>query len=503
MAVEFKFSSSDAEVTKALESMARKTQALKDEMRKLKEESSAASKAAKEGFDGGSGAISSMVGQVTAAASAYISLGAAIGLVTKEIQNMEEAQDKAADSQKTTADAQIKFLRNLGPVAAAEKDKILKGIREISKETGQTEATVYGTVSSAASARGSLSREAMLDATRLAARLAPESGSEQQATAGGLLDLAKVTGSGSAKENAGFMLAMGAQARVESLEAINKALVPATIGVAGYGGKPGDAGALVSTMTAVSGDQEGRFAGTAALQLTKQLEEFMPEKDRFSYDERGRKKLQAKGTGFSDPMERIRRLQADPALREKFLSKASFEEKGRKPIEQILTGGSEAAKLLERNAADYPTGEAAAQAAEGFITDLLSGRLQESAGLERKLGAAADRGRVSDFESGDFGRIRRKTDELLQAHGGTYLERTAAAMDFRTRGIGNALGGNFESGPEAIAIDALRTREASLTSPNDKPLPGQDESVATLREMVLLLRQIKDKNAKNVNAHTE
>lgn len=502
MAVEFKFTSSDAEVVKALEAMTRKMQALREEARRLKDESKRSSESAKEGGDIASNALMGMTKKIGPAIAGYVSLQAAARLYAKEIENINERQDKAADAQTKAADAQIKLLRNLGRVSEEEQKKFISGLKTVAKETGQSEATIYSAASSAVSAQGGFSRDAVIQSTKQAARFVREDAGEMSTAAGGLLDIGKLTKSENAKQNLGFMIAMGEKSRVESPELMAKNLVPGMIGAAGYGGTPQEAAALVDALSVASADKVGAQSKTGAIALAQQLDEFLPEHTRYRWDERGRKHPTAKGTGLTTTADRIAKIQSDPKLLERFLgSGATFEKDMLEPVKQLLTGGSETAKLYGDIKEKFPGGKELETIADEFVAGIDRDPLQQAAQANRKRGSVAENLRAGDLVSGNSSMARKRTDELLSASGASGIERFAAARAFEM----SAMTGFGTS--EQVSFNALKNRANSIEAGKGGKLFGSsspEEAIDALKGILSEMQELNRKQAgTNINAHTE
>ena len=121
-------------------------------------------------------------------------LAGVLGLVNREYDAIVEKQAESARQSMTAADAQIKFLRNLQPETAAERDKAIADVEALAMETGVSAKDLYLRAGSAMSARGALSKEAAYKAVEASARLVPEDMGEGEEVAGAALDLMKVTG---------------------------------------------------------------------------------------------------------------------------------------------------------------------------------------------------------------------------------------------------------------------------------------------------------------------
>lgn len=216
------------------------------------------------------------------AITAFAGVGSVIGgiasvaaTIRSELEALYERQKASADTQATTADAQRAAIGNLGNDPSMNAQQLTESIDKISAETGVTPRDLYNAASSALSARGQLPASAALDAIRVAALNSPGDTGGLAITAGSLLDLQKKSG-GTAKANMGQILGAKQAARVETTGAFAKNVIPAVFQLQDFGDTQQQAMGLMATLTQSMGDTEGAMAGTAAIQLAKQLKEALP-----------------------------------------------------------------------------------------------------------------------------------------------------------------------------------------------------------------------------------
>lgn len=416
----------------------------------------------------------------------YVSVNAAIQLGTKLIQDRMEMQRKAAQTQVTEAGAQAKLLRNLADSEAAD---VLKEVDQISRDTGVSRKLVNVVASEAVSAKGSLTVDQAMDAVRQAVRIAPEDETEATAIAGGLLDVASATGSTDARKNLGALVAIQEESRAKKLESISQHLVPAITGVRERGDSFTDAAALGVAFTNVLKDPEGRMSGTGALQLAKQLDEFLPENDQYTRNQFGRRVLSKRGTGLSSTAERIEFLQQNPELAEDFLSQASFESKV-DPFARALVQkpDSEVARNYDTLRRRLPTADEALSIAEGKIARMESIGIQRTAGLQRAVQTTAEDISAKDISSGEIAIGDQAIDDILHRSGRWFFERWASRLELQARSFvqspREALASTLQDdmvrqafkfntrGTEEIAdlINKLRTQPDELRPLPERPL---------------------------------
>lgn len=419
--------SDDKDVIASLQKMEKRNEALVEQLKKVKKES-------KEGGDAAKSATADWASSVLNVASGYLSINAALQLGNKLLQDQADLQDKVAESQKSAADQQIKFLRNLGNVSQAERESAIGEISQISKRTGVSETQLYTASSSAMSARGGLSIKEALSAVEQAATLAPEDTGENTAIASGLLDLASLTKSADAKRNAGLLVAMQQQARNVNLQSVAKNLVPGAISLSSYGASVNEAVAATTSMTQAMKDPEGAISSTAMIALAEQAKDITP-------------------GGFGED---IAKLKSDPAIRDRFLAKASFEKKAAAHIKNFLTAGSETSNLYEQYKGNLPTAENSGDVADQLVGGIKSQPLQQVASADRAMAAAAERARIGDIDSASYSSIRKRVDELAQSAGVNYAARLMLGVQMR----GHALVDN--ASPAEMGLEGMRFIEQEI-----------------------------------------
>ncbi len=368
------FQSDDADVIKSIDKMNAKMAEMDAKLKQTGNASRQLADVSKSGFD-------TMALKAHAVAGATMAITAAMKLANAEYEAFLQHQKDAAQAQLGAAPAQAGLIRNLGAMPKAERELILGQLRQVSRDTGVSEKDVYNAASFATAAKGDNTYKTMVDATRMAARLAPDSPEEMRSVSAGLLDMTSLTGTSDVGKNAGFMTAMAAQSRVTDLAKINENLVPAAIGVKGFGGTAEEAAAITDTITSAMKDPTGSVSGTAVVNLAKGLEKMFP------------------SIGNS-PMENILAVQNNPALRDRYLKEGNIEAKAYIPVKDLLTKGTETANLLGQNKNLFPSANESEQYAEEFIRQAGDTPLQRAARLDRHYKNAKEQLQIADAESG-------------------------------------------------------------------------------------------------------
>lgn len=318
----------------------------------------------------------SIAGAMTAAQQGF---AMAIQVANDKLAAQIELQNKQRGVTISTADAEAAAMRNFGQSTRAQRDEQRQVVENMSKETGFSKKEIWSQFSDAYSAKGNLSNKVVEDAVRQATRLVPEAGAtaERKTTTAAAIDLAKVTGSEDARENLGFMMAVGSKARITSTKDLMENSVPAIGGIKAYGGTDVEAGALFSAFTQESTDTTGRISGNASISLADQLRTLLP-----------------KEKGLAD---RIAKVQGNKALQKRLFTEGSkdaltLEAKMKPYAEQLLTNPeSNIAKEFQANLKALPS--AGAGRAEIFEANVegVSESSQAAVAIEdRKLAASAE-----------------------------------------------------------------------------------------------------------------
>jgi hypothetical protein len=296
----------------------------------------------------------------------------------------------------------------------------------------------------------------------------------------------------------GYMLQVGEKARVTDPGKLAENFAPALGAVISSGGSEQEAGALWSALTGAMVDPQGREAKTSSIAFSRALKEFLPEKTTYTYDGKGRRKIEAKGTGLKTLDERVQALRKDSKLREKFFSKASFEMIARTPIEEILSGQGAAADAYDAFLKQLPSMETTGDAFETQASLIQGTEVQRTANFARSLGAIGERLNTSNQTGARLAAIREQFIPFLQSAGeGAFV---SELRNLDTYGTGyQGFIRQFEARRDAV----LHPKEwVAGTSPGigapggyfgDRPTTAAEERTATLLgEMIKLLTQMRD-----------
>jgi hypothetical protein len=470
----------DKDVIAAFKRMQKELEGVKKKQQESNEETKKAEKLAKEqakaqqqaqaaqqkGFDQGIASLAKM-------AFGWVSVQTAIQVASAEYQAYIDLTKKASDATISTANSQIVFFRNLGNVTGEQAKKITETIKAIASANKTTEGKIYEVASIARSSQGNLTDDQMFANVGMATRLAPESTQEAMSIAGGLNAASRLTGSADPEVNAGLLLGIGEQTRIESMAQIAKTLLPGAAGIKATlpGTSTAEAVAGLSTLTTISEDETGAVSRTAMQQLAGQLRKIR------------------KGTDLGDE---ITTLQNDPKARASFLKKASFEEKAKPFIEKLLTGGTDAANLYQQNLSKVPTGDGAVNVARQFFENVGAQPYQQVRQLDQSMAANTNAALLSKQGLAAEGTIRQRMDEGMQAAGVSWFGRTVYARGFDLQ---RARGDDEITAGERVLGGAITK---STNDEMSRILKQQLEELRALRRA-----QTQQPKPKNIDAHTE
>ena len=478
-----KFSSDDKEMIAAFQRQQKEIDKLRDKLKEAKEEGRKAGDESAASADKAGKSYQKWEGKLADIAGGYLSVRGAIAFVNNELRDQLALQDKVASTQRTAADEQIKFLRNLGIVSKQEREANLKEIAAISLRTGMNQQGVYQVAGSAMSAKGSLSSIEALKTVESAIRIAPESATEATAIAGGMLDAAALTGTSDPNINRALLIKMQEQGRNLTMSSVAQNLIPGAITLKAYGATTAQAAAATTAMTQGMKDPEGRLATTALDRLAGLAEDVTP-------------------GGWQED---IMKLRSNPKLRAAFMKKASFE-KAEKFVEGFLTEGHPIAMTYDKFAREMPTAEESPKISADFEAGIMSSDLQYAESSRRRMANRAEVRWLADLKSGDYARVRAGVQEMEEAGGIGSFSRTIGATASRfaaLRGQGpleSAYYGTEVQRMEMQGRGDLRSSDPVVKEAAEKQLQALLEIQKTLQGQFQLDQKRKQLN---INAHVE
>lgn len=285
-------------------------------VRRAKEELDAAGKSGQKAF--GAGALSDLAKM----AAGYLTINSAIQLITASMRDKAEMERKSFEANRSFAEIQAGAIAMAGDLTAKQTEEFVAQVDALTaraKPIGgkQTAYQVLETTLSAAGEQGLAFR-----AAEVGMALGRKSPEEATALAGGLLDIAQVTGeTEDMMKNAGFLIASTTQARVTTLKGMAEYGAVAAKAVQTRGGTAGESMAMFTALTKAMQDPEGRRAKTAAISLSEALAEYLPKEDLKEWKKiKGKEKevTTRAGTGLGTSRERLEFLWANPEARRRF-----------------------------------------------------------------------------------------------------------------------------------------------------------------------------------------
>lgn len=446
-----------------------------------------------------------VLGTLTGVGTVIGGIAAIAGQLRAEYDNLVSRQKTAADKQIDTAAAQRAAIGNLGKDPTMNADQLNSEIEKISAETGVAPKDLFLAASSALSARGQLPAKAALDAIRMSAINSPDDTSGLAVTAGALLDLQKKAG-GNAKTNMGMILGGKQAARVESTQAFAQNVIPAAFQLQDFGDTQQEAMALMAMLTQSMGDTQGSMAGTAAIQLAKQLKEAMPK--------------------LGSTTARIKALQSDPkyaGLKKKLLGTGKGalvgEAKAYTTYQGLLKGkDTTQGQLFETALGAVPTVATAEKVFDETQAAVNAQPIQQTATVNRAISTAADRVSLRDITGGLSGVSREGLQKILKASGVSKTGQDFIGTQFEV-----ATQMNGVNPLEFVAKEAERRGQSLTTavpetsiafagpegSGTDAILPGRERTAAEVRqgqeflELANLLRKQNEILQKQLDAQNE
>ncbi len=347
---------------------------------------------------------------VAAAATTYLSFGAAVRVGNIALREQIALQDKARNAQIQAGGAQAGFIRNLGPVSPEVARRSVQNFQNISREAGFPNANVVlqagATILSATGGNRELARNALREVLPIV-RFEPD----QLAGAGSsLADLARtagVQGRQGISRISSTLVSGQVQARTPGFEGFRNAVQAVKSGV--VADTSGDKfRAIKESIALFAGfggsiaDPEGALTRTLTSEFVTKLQKLLPE---FDKEAGPGGKLTRKGTGLQTAFERLKVLQASPELQREF-------EFGSKTFEKFTARGP--LKPLALSLTRDPQSETAKAVRQAFANvtgdpksvDALLANLQATPQLRLTDAANRSAANVQAFQRGSSAAAR-------------------------------------------------------------------------------------------------
>lgn len=484
------FTGDKAQLEAAYRDLAKEVVRLEAQLQKLATTSAAGTGQAMRGHADLNRLISSGVQQVAGLVMQYVSFQAVLQGVNAELQKTRELQEGARNTQVAIGDSQATVIKSLTGISSEQRRAFLQQIADVGSET---EFPSLGRLNQAAaeglSAGGDT--KTVVDAVRQAARVSRNAPEDLEALVGAAIDLQKASRIEDSRRNLGFMLSVGAEARVAGTRQTALAVAPAVISSVNTVPKDSreqasiDAGALFAALGSQAGDARGLSTSTATTALAVQLRDFFEEGQEIT---RHGRKMKIKPPEDPGTLRgRIDLLQQDEKLRKQFLDKATFERQFQVPVQQLLMPGSDTDKAFEKSRRNIRFDP---QAFEQTAADLgnLTPELK-TASRERASMGAVEGHQTARTADAILASMRTITDQALNETRGYALATPPGARDMDiafARSAYSLMG--MEDTEARINLFALKRRREEIQTYDDpQGRLGPDER----RSMEFVERQIK------------
>ena len=448
--VEYTLSGDSREVVNALKKIGDQVDRTEKRIDKMSKKGAAGGKEAATGFEKAAKGASKMAGAIAGAIGVGGAMATAIAAIRSEFQQTIRVAEEARNAQTGFAGALENLALNFTADKTVGAGQVAGRIGDIADATGATRGGIASALSTALSAKGSLTNDVAFNAVEQAFRLTPGDAGAATTLSSRALDIAKAEGRTDVDAILGQLVQAQGVARVTNLQKLGSTAVPATASVIAAGGTAEEGLELFSALTGLASDEEGNQSSTALISLVEQLKGFEAV------------------AGEGSPLKQIQKLQANPALAAEFLGGASFEKKLQTPITRLLTG--DAGALAELRAAQAgisgPRGGLAAAAFEGKVAQRQAVTGGPILAAERASQANLEGGDIADTAGGIRAQVRKvlvDTFAKVDVAGSDFLEEGIALrrFDFLTGSGGSAA---VESGKKLLGIAAAGGPTGNLTA---------------------------------------
>jgi hypothetical protein len=446
----------------------------------------------KKGQDESARAMEKSIDKLVGLGAGYMTAQKALQMFNLELERNADLQRKSLDAQLKVADPQRAYFRNFQPANPLAAESQFTGL---SKTSGIDLPNLYGAMNDARKQVATLSPEQQISALRESTKWAPESQGALSSTTGAIGQL--MSQGMNAQSGAGLLQKIGKQSGAGFDEASAR-LLPSILQAQSFnGGSVQSSAALATAVFAdprFSGERGQRTAATTFENLSQKMGEFLPAEDRYEFDEKGHRRLAAKGTGMSSLQERLDALGTDPKLRERFMAQSKFSAKEEGAARDALTFGSPLRRRYASNLVDFlsPSDPAAGAAA------LDSTVVQQAGNIGRRIGSENT---IAGLEN-PYAAGQQQARQIYD----TFLDRThvGGVEGFLKRSLYNIAPG---SGPEYVRGEV----EAKLSGARqgNPGYAGEDlkSLIPFLERQLQALDRIsanqKDRGAVNPNTHNE
>lgn len=493
------FVTDDRQITAAYEKLLRNQQRLLDASVAIATESRKQSKAATGGLDDQTAAsrrlssgLDDVVGSLGRMAAGYASIQGAVNLANKEIQQHIKLQLEASNAQQGMAKPRADLLQNLGNISPAELKKVQAGIDKLAVQGLGSRETLTSAYGALVSASPNLTNEKRLETMQVATQFSPQP-ENVEATAAGLADMSKVTGSDNPMENLGVLQSAQSKSRIIRAPALLKNVIPAAINIRQFGDSPEEALALPLALGNAVNDASGEQTRTASQQGAGQLHEFFSDeairgralkglqreaslgdfdkqdnalresfgefmrshgskataykdqfeafkKDQALQDEYFANYLKQHGAAADNTRQRIEYLQQHPEDREAFLKGFHAEETFKIPWQNLVSAqqGEISQQYTQFANEDLVSGKAAEALGRQAIANIQADPNIAQQRMARGLEASKNILLSGNQRAADAGTLRKNLGELLDASGVSWTDKKIQQLMYDVKtGLGS------------------------------------------------------------------
>jgi len=298
------------DVTAETKAMVRKIQQLEGHVGRLQQRLRGTGTKGATGFQKTTGAIRNMTAAMVGAQGITGAVMRVVGTVKEAYAEMLAEHRKFLGNIEKTSDAKAKFLYNamMGGMFGGDKNRLQKWAEGAASEAGVGLPEMYEILSTAVSAGGDASPDAIRNAAVLAGRGQRAGLGPGSTLVGAALDLREITGKDDATANMAFASQIGAASRATTLEA-QMQLVRGLQALKLSGDTAESAGEMAAAINMMMKDEEGAKSATAIVNLATRLKQLDLAPTETVDARTGKRKTEWGALAGESTAERLRNLQ--------------------------------------------------------------------------------------------------------------------------------------------------------------------------------------------------